>query len=224
MFFYALFPLLIAPAVRMSRRAGSWVAGLLALLILTPPLVLRPLTHGASVADWAIFTFPVQRLWEFGLGSLIALWIRKGGRLRHIGIGIGAGIGLVALAYAAATVALPVPDLGGTAVHPVRGDHRRSRPGRRRDVLVSVPPPRARSARRVVVRLLPHAPTGDPGGGPHLGASSTAVAVAASALSLVGSIASAFVVYTVVERPLERRLHGGTLPNSAGGVVHVASR
>ena len=222
MFFYALFPLLIVRAVRMSLRSRWWTAGVLAVLIVVPPLVLRPLTHGDSVADWAIFIFPVQRLWEFGLGILIALWIKEGGRLRHVGL--GAALGLVVVGYAVATIAPPyliwvvllfVPfalTIAAAAQADIEG--RPSVFRHRALVRLGEWSFAFYLTHQLVIRVVDYlvAPT------------STAVAVGASVVSLAAAVVSAAILYTVVERPLEKRLRGGTLPVSMGGSGHSGTR
>ncbi|RZU34097.1 acyltransferase family protein [Blastococcus saxobsidens] len=222
MFFYALFPLLIVQAVRLSPRARWWAAGVLAVLVVVPPLVLRPLTHGAAVADWAIFIFPVQRLWEFILGILIALWIRNGGRLRHVGL--RGSLGLVALAYTVAVfspayliwvVLLFVP-FALTIAAAAQADLEGSRSVFRHPVLVKLGEWSFAFylTHQLVIRAIDYV----------LAPTSAGQAIAASALSLVGALASAFVLYTFVERPLERRLRGGTMPISLGGTGHAGRR
>ncbi len=222
MFFYALFPLLIVRAVRMSQRARWWAAGVLVVLVVAPPLLLRPLTHGATIADWAIFIFPVQRLWEFILGILIALWIREGGRLRHVGLRVS--LGLVALAYTVAVfspsyliwVVLLLVPFALTIAAAAQGDLDGHRSVFRHPVLVKLGEWSFAFylTHQLVIRAVDYvwAPT------------STGEALAASAVSLVGSLASAFVLYTFVERPLEKRLRGGSLPISAGGSGHAGRR
>jgi peptidoglycan/LPS O-acetylase OafA/YrhL len=222
MFFYAVFPLLIVPAVRMSQRSRWWAAGVLAVLIVVVPLVLRPLTHGESVADWAIFILPVQRLWEFCLGILVALWVKEGGRLRRVGL--GTGLALVVLAYVTATIAppyliwvvLPFIPFTLTIAAAAQADLERRPSVFRHPVLVKLGEWSFAFylLHQLVIRGVDHV----------LAPTTTAMAVGASVLSLAGSVASAYVLYTVVERPLERRLRGGTLPVSAGGTGHGGPR
>ena len=221
MFFYALFPLLIVGAVRLTNRARWWAAGVLALLVVVPPVVLAPLTHGATVADWAIFIFPVQRLWEFCLGILIALWIKQGGRIR---LGLPAALALVAVAYAIAIpapayliwVAIPFIPFALVIATAAQSDLEGRPSVFRHPVLVRLGEWSFAFylTHQLVIRAVDYVlmPT-------------TAVgAVGASLLALVGSVASAYVLFTLVEKPLERRLRGGTLPVSHGGSGHVRTR
>jgi peptidoglycan/LPS O-acetylase OafA/YrhL len=222
MFFYALFPLLIVQAVRMSQRARWWAAGVLAVLVIVPPFVLQPLTHGDTVADWAIFIFPVQRLWEFILGILIALWIKEGGRIRYIGL--GSSLALVAVAYGVAViapayliwVAIPFIPFALTIATAAQADLDGSRSVFRHPVLVKLGEWSFAFylTHQLVIRAVDYV----------LMPTSTGEAIAASALSLVGALASAFVLYTFVERPLEKRLRGGSLPISLGGSGHAGRR
>ncbi|MGY1719461.1 acyltransferase family protein [Blastococcus sp. SYSU DS0552] len=222
MFFYALFPLLIVQAMRLSQRARWWVAGVLCVLVIVPPIVLAPLTHGETVADWAIFIFPVQRLWEFCLGILIALWIKEGARVRRIGL--GGSLALVAVAYVVAAfapayliwVAIPFIPFALTIATAAQADLDGRRSVFRHPVLVKLGEWSFAFylTHQLVIRAVDYVlePTTVPG------------ALGASVLALVGSIASAYVLFTVVEKPLERRLRGGTLPVSTGGGGHVQKR
>lgn len=222
MFFYALFPLLIVGALRLSRRARWWAAGALAALVIVPPFVLAPLTHGETVADWAIFIFPVQRLWEFGVGILIALWIKEGGRVRHLGL--GASLGLVAVAYGVAVVAptyliwvaIPFIPFALTIATAAQADLDGRPSVFRHPVMVRLGEWSFAFylTHQLVIRALDYV----------LAPTTTAAAIGTSLLALVGSIASAYVLFTVVEKPLERRLRGGTLPVSHGGAGHVQKR
>jgi peptidoglycan/LPS O-acetylase OafA/YrhL len=221
MFFYALFPLLIVRAVRMSQRARWWAAGVLAALVVVPPLVLRPLTHGDTVADWAIFIFPVQRLWEFILGILIALWIKEGGRIR---LGLPVALALVAVAYGIAVaapayliwVAIPFIPFALVIATAAQADLDGRPSVFRHPVLVKLGEWSFAFylTHQLVIRAVDYILT----------PTSPGQAIAASALSLAGALASAFILYTVVERPLEKRLRGGNLPISAGGSGHAGRR
>ncbi|TYP87195.1 acyltransferase family protein [Blastococcus xanthinilyticus] len=221
MFFYALFPLLIVGALRLSGRARWWAAGVLAALVIVPPVVLAPLTHGATVADWAIFIFPVQRLWEFCLGILIALWIKQGGRIR---LGLPVALALVAVAYAIAIpapayliwVAIPFIPFALVIATAAQADLDGRPSVFRHPVLVKLGEWSFAFylTHQLVIRVVDYL----------LEPSTVAGAIGASLLALVGSVASAYVLYTVVEKPLERRLRGGTLPVSHGGSGHVQKR
>ena len=222
MFFYAMFPLVIVGALRLSRQARWWAAGMLTGLVVVPPFVLAPLTHGETVADWAIFIFPVQRLWEFALGILIALWIKEGGRIRYFGL--RGALALVAVAYAVAVaaptyliwVAIPFIPFALTIATAAQADLD-GRPSMfRHPVLVKLGEWSFAFylLHQLVIRAVDYV----------LVPTTTAAAIGATVLALVGSIASAYVLYTVVEKPLERRLRGGTLPVSTGGAGHVRKR
>lgn len=77
-FFYALFPLLIA-ATR-SRGILIGLAASTAATLLVTPLALRPSIDFHGVAFWAVYVFPVQRLAEFTLGIGLAAAMRQGWR------------------------------------------------------------------------------------------------------------------------------------------------
>lgn len=222
MFFYAMFPLLIVWALRLSDRARWWAAGVLCLLVIVPPLVLAPLTHGETVADWAIFIFPVQRLWEFGLGILIALWIKEGRRIRRIGI--WGALGLVAIAYAIAVVApayliwvaIPFIPFALTIATAAQADLDGRPSVFRHPVLVKLGEWSFAFylTHQLVIRAVDYV----------LEPTTVLVAIGATVLALVVSVASAYVLFSVVEKPLERRLRGGTLPVSTGGAGHAQKR
>ncbi|MGY1834634.1 acyltransferase family protein [Blastococcus sp. SYSU DS0510] len=222
MFFYAMFPLLIVQALRLSQRARWWAAAVLCVLVIVPPIVLAPLTHGETVADWAIFIFPVQRLWEFCLGILIALWIKEGRRIRRIGL--GGSLALVAVAYVVAAyapayliwVAIPFIPFALTIATAAQADLDGRPSIFRHPVLVKLGEWSFAFylTHQLVIRAVDYV----------LMPTTLAVALGATVLALVVSIASAYVLFTVVEKPLERRLRGGSLPVSTGGAGHTPDR
>jgi peptidoglycan/LPS O-acetylase OafA/YrhL len=85
LFFYLLFPILLAPITRLGRHGRTTVAAaVLAVpvlaLVATPPLM-GPLP--ASSRQWLVVDAPPVRLADFVLGILLALAVRSG-RLRRL--------------------------------------------------------------------------------------------------------------------------------------------
>lgn len=80
LFFYALFPFLLPRVTALGSRALAWVAAATvavpALAVLLTPTVSRHLTEGAQT--WLVLKAPPVRLAEFVLGMLLALAVRRG--------------------------------------------------------------------------------------------------------------------------------------------------
>jgi peptidoglycan/LPS O-acetylase OafA/YrhL len=93
-FFYALFPLLIAPLLRLSRRG---TIGLLAALVAAGEVVPLLLAN-----TWVIYINPVFRLTEFVIGIALAALLLHGMRLR---VPVAAAAALALAAYVAAGMA-----------------------------------------------------------------------------------------------------------------------
>src|SRR5205807_8282394 len=76
LFFYALFPLVFAGALRVPvRRRRAVMAGLVAMTVVT--VLLAQALAGRSAGNWVTY-FPPSRLAEFALGILLALEVRDG--------------------------------------------------------------------------------------------------------------------------------------------------
>lgn len=95
MFFYAIFPLLIAPVMRLQRRGLIGLMGIACLVAIVIPLALHPQRAG-GLAFWAIYINPTYRLTEFVIGLCLCGLLVGGVRLR---IPLWAAIGLTVAAY-----------------------------------------------------------------------------------------------------------------------------
>lgn len=113
MLFYLLFPLVAGPLLRLSSRALVATAGVLVALVVAVPVLATTLLPGpppggyAPVSEiqlWFAYMFPVARLPEFLIGSVLAVLVRRGWR-PHIPVPL-AWVSLL-VAYAAATLVLP---------------------------------------------------------------------------------------------------------------------
>jgi peptidoglycan/LPS O-acetylase OafA/YrhL len=101
-FFYALFPLLIGPVMRLDRRRLVWLMGACAVVAILAPLTLQPSAE-TEFTFWVIYINPLYRLLEFVIGMCICALIRGGLRLRI------PPIGAAAIALAAYLAAYEVP-------------------------------------------------------------------------------------------------------------------
>ncbi|RBQ21779.1 acyltransferase [Spongiactinospora rosea] len=200
--FYAAFPLLL-PVVRRIPKNRLWAAAalLLAGVWLVP---LATLALPTEPGYWFVWIFPIPRALEFALGMTIALMVQEG---RWRGPGLLVSGALVVAAYFTVPYVWPAWSwvawmagpyavlIAAAATSDVRG---------------SRSPLRARSlvwlgevsfafylvhatVIRVVARLA----------GEHL---PTSAAVAIMLATLVLAVATAWALYRLVERPLERRL------------------
>lgn len=130
--FYLAFPLALIGGLVLERCARRrWAAPLTILLIGAGSVALMAFApEGAGTfADVGGFYSPAARAWEFAVGALVALWLRRGalhGRLPAMALGVGGATAVVASlwlvdsgdAWPGAWTALPV---GGTALLLVAG-------------------------------------------------------------------------------------------------------
>ena len=208
--FYFCFPFLLRLLGRVGERALWPLAAGLAAIVWCLPLA----TFGSSSATsyWLIYVFPPSRLAEFCLGMVLARIVRVGrwpripawvAAVLLVAAYIAVGYVPTRFGYVAATViplALLVPAL---ATADVRG--RGSLWSRRRAVWLGEVSFAFYLIHQLVIRytlkVLSRA-VGDPG--TWSAARSVEVAVAMVAMSLL----AAWVLYRVVEQPLNRRLRG----------------
>ena len=206
MFFYAMFPLLIVAAA--SRRGRFALALLAAALVLVLPAVLHPdsITDDQT-AIWAIYVFPVTRLGEFVVGILLAKAIASGWRPP---LGLGAALLLAAAAYAATgwlpawlsvaivtlvpfTLVLAAAVTADLEKRPsIWRSHTAVRLGEWSFAFYLVQWPVLRVQHKLVQVL----------------DASVAVEWLSLLLALVVAVAASALLYTVVEKPLEKRLRG----------------
>ncbi|MEU9886672.1 acyltransferase [Sphaerisporangium sp. NPDC051011] len=93
MAFYALFPVLL-PLLRRVPGQRLWmVAALLLAGIWVVPFFSLPMS--AELAEWWVWVFPITRVLEFALGVTVALMI-KDGRWRGPGLAVSAALALAA--------------------------------------------------------------------------------------------------------------------------------
>lgn len=81
-FFYLLFPFIIGPVSRLSRRGLVGAVTLTMLALAIPPLVVDHTHVSAALAAWLFFILPPYRFGEFLLGMLVARAVRCGVRIR----------------------------------------------------------------------------------------------------------------------------------------------
>jgi peptidoglycan/LPS O-acetylase OafA/YrhL len=81
-FFYALFPFVVRPLLRLGRSGLLRVLVLAVALAIAVPLLLRPAQQDSGLAFWAIYINPGYRLLEFGAGIALAGLLRRGFRVR----------------------------------------------------------------------------------------------------------------------------------------------
>jgi peptidoglycan/LPS O-acetylase OafA/YrhL len=102
-FFYAMFPILIVVLVAMGRRRLLVVVAVLAVLVcVVLPLAIHPSSGSDGAATWALKIFPAVRILEFVIGICLALLLRGGARLSHPFTGVWSAAGLVVVAFVAA--------------------------------------------------------------------------------------------------------------------------
>lgn len=81
-FFYALFPFVIRPILRLRRDGLLRLLGVAVVLAIMWPLVLSPVHQDAGIGFWAIYINPSYRLLEFVAGIALAGLLRAGFRVR----------------------------------------------------------------------------------------------------------------------------------------------
>ncbi|WP_051167670.1 acyltransferase [Actinoplanes sp. N902-109] len=102
-FFYLVFPYVIGPLHRLSRRLTWLVLGCCVGFAVAIPLILRPSAyeteHHVGFAYWLVYIFPPTRLLEFVAGAALALLLRPGTR---VFVKLGPAALIAAAAYTAA--------------------------------------------------------------------------------------------------------------------------
>jgi peptidoglycan/LPS O-acetylase OafA/YrhL len=119
--FYVLWPVLIAVLFYLGRRSRPvvWVG---AGLLLVTAASLAASVHLTQSTPPAAYFVTQTRVWELGLGSLLALAVHLGWRLRHPGLRAVLGwLGLAMIAWAAATFDSGTPFPGTAALVPTLG-------------------------------------------------------------------------------------------------------
>lgn len=103
MFFYFCFPLLV---LALPHRRGRIALGVLAVvLMLGPALALHPTgSDQTDPAFWAIYVLPATRISDFIIGMLVAYAVKNGWRPP---VGLGGALALSAAAYALTGVTPP---------------------------------------------------------------------------------------------------------------------
>jgi peptidoglycan/LPS O-acetylase OafA/YrhL len=79
MFFYLMFPIVFLGLRRLNARAAAAVLVIALIFVIAIPLTLRP-TEPAGIGYWAIYLFPVTRIFEFIVGMSLAMVLRRGAR------------------------------------------------------------------------------------------------------------------------------------------------
>jgi peptidoglycan/LPS O-acetylase OafA/YrhL len=203
-FFYATFPLLILLLPRFASRLPL-TAWLVLLAGIAGPLALHP-TEWPTLESWAVAHLPLLRLPEFVLGICLALAVQRGWRPR---LGFRTALALCLAAYLAAgwvpLYAIPMltlppfamliavaatRDIGGRPTSMARPWPRRLGEWSFAFYLVH------ELVLRVVIPVARRIDNGLP------------VAIAAAVVGLALGVLCAFLLYTLVERPLEKRLRG----------------
>lgn len=76
-FFYAIYPWIIGPLVRLSTSAVAALGVVVAAGVFAIAEVTQPLVFGGA-SQWFLYVFPPSRALEFVLGILLALWVKRG--------------------------------------------------------------------------------------------------------------------------------------------------
>lgn len=131
LFFYACFPLLIGPIMRIQTRNLQPLALLVLIVVLGLPLLAAMLPEGATFGEnhaqsplygssipqvWAVYALPPVRLLEFVLGMIVARMVRSqslpqiplGWGLLAVPLGYAASFGVPVLWQMSAIYVLPV--------------------------------------------------------------------------------------------------------------------
>ncbi|MEA2157510.1 MAG: hypothetical protein QOE11_3650 [Solirubrobacteraceae bacterium] len=210
MFFYALFPLIIVPAFRASRRSLLVAAaGCVLFTAVVAPLALAPGNASDGFRLWALKISPVVRISEFILGIALALLLRSGARLPRRRALTWCAVASSIAAYAAAGWAPTYLALGSLTLVPfsllivcfAQRDMDGETGWLHSPVLITLG---LWSfcfylVHQLVIRVIADVVTIT--GGP-------AVRLGYVALSLLFAIGISAAMYRVIEHPLERRLRG----------------
>ena len=111
-FFYLCFPLILAVLARRRRRHLVIVVAALVILALTWR-VYSDLTMTPAMSSWSLRT-PIFRIWEFIVGIVLALLVRRGTVLRGNSLILAAALGTWVLVYF--NVRPHLPAVGADAV------------------------------------------------------------------------------------------------------------
>lgn len=95
-FFYALFPFLVGPVLRLTRGGKLLLLAACITLSILWPVLVHPESQDVTVGFWAIYLNPVARLPEFVAGIAMAGLLREGVRVR-IPLWLAAPVALAAL-------------------------------------------------------------------------------------------------------------------------------
>ena len=116
--FYVLWPVLIAVLFFVGRRSRPVIWAGAGLLVVTCASLVASV-HLTQSSPPAAYFVTQTRVWELGLGSLLALTVHLGWRLRNPGLRAFLGwLGLVMIAWAAATFDAGTPFPGTAALYP----------------------------------------------------------------------------------------------------------
>lgn len=80
--FYAAFPLLIGPLMRLDRRALKRILGVVIAVSIVTPLAIGSGEHNTGAAFWAIYINPTYRILEFVAGICLCALLLCGQRVR----------------------------------------------------------------------------------------------------------------------------------------------
>lgn len=212
-FFYAMFPILIVVMVTMSRRRLATLIVVLVLLVCVAlPLAFHPSNASDGVAAWALKIFPGVRILEFAIGICLALLLRSGASLRHRLGGVWTAAGLVVVALIAAGWVPNYFTISAVTLVPfallifvsAQRDHDGGSGLLHQPWLVRLGEWSFcfYLIHQLVVRVLVVEFTPDGLG----------VGLLFVAIGLVASIVASGLMFTFIERPLERRLRGSQEP------------
>ncbi|MEV7966767.1 acyltransferase [Sphaerisporangium sp. NPDC088356] len=208
--FYAAFPLLLPLLRRVPARRLWALASALAMAIWCVPLLALPLPD--PIAYWFVWVFPVTRALEFCLGMTVALMVREG-RWRGPGLVVSGAVVLGAY-FAVPLLAQRWQWVAGTAVPlalllaaAARSDLRGSR-------TVFASPAFIWLGEISFAFYLVHQPVIRLGTG-LIGKDQPAPVLAATFAGTLGvAVLAAWVLYRLVERPMERRLSRPSRPKT----------
>jgi len=211
-FFYALFPLLIVPILRLGRRDMTVLLAGLVVLVVALPVLVSPDRSDPDFGQWVLYINPAARMLEFLIGVCLCCLLKGGVRVR-IPLTAAVAALVVTLAYYVAAdqeaafrapvnwIVIPLAlVLFAAAQSDLAG---------RRSVLWS--PVLIRLGQWsycfylmhiLVIHVLERVADRSPSTGWHL---------AVYAAAYAGSTAAAYLLFRLVEEPFERRIrHGGS--------------